>query len=89
MPVSSGKVAVGTAATEIPVSSVMPWTLEVHNDDNTDDLVVGQAGVTMTTGMSVNKLEQIRFDAGPLDRFFAVSSKAGHNVSYVAVTKAD
>ena len=89
MPVHSGKLAVGTAATQIPVSSVMPWKIDIHNDDNTDDLAVGQAGVTLSTGLTVNKLEHMTFEAGPLDRFFVVSSKTGHNVSYVAITQGE
>jgi hypothetical protein len=87
MPISSGQLAVGTAATEIPATCVMPWSLEVHNDDNTDDLFLGGPDVTITNGMRVNKLEQLRLDLTPLDKLYAVSSKTGHTISYLAFRK--
>lgn len=88
MSVSSGKVTVGTAVTEIPVTSTMPWTLEVKNDDNTDAVYVGGAAVTTTTGLRLSKEERVELPMGPLDRLYAVSTKSGHSVSYVAVRKA-
>ncbi|HEY7824109.1 MAG TPA: hypothetical protein VIG24_14810 [Acidimicrobiia bacterium] len=84
MPISSGQIAVGTVATEIPETCTMPFRLEIHNDDNTDDLYIGGSGVTTTTGMKVNKLEQLQVRLAPLDRVYCVSSKNGHNVSYIA-----
>jgi len=84
MPITSGKVAVGTVATRIPETCTMPFRLEIHNDDNTDDLFLGGPGVTTATGMRVNKLEQLQVRLAPLDELYAVSSKAGHNVSYIA-----
>jgi len=88
MALESGKVTVGTAATIIPSTCVMPWKLEVHNDDNTDDLFLGGPGVTTTTGMKLNKLERIDLELAPLDYVYAVSSKAGHSVSYIKFTRA-
>lgn len=87
MPISSGQITVGTAATIIPETCVMPFAVEVHNDDNSDDLFLGGADVTTTTGMRVNKLEQLRVELNPLDRLYAVSSKSGHAVSYLAFRK--
>ena len=87
MPISSGRVSVGTAATEIPETCVMPFTLQVHNDDNTDEVFIGGPDVTTTTGMQLNKLENIRIDLNPLDRLYAISTKTGHNISYVTFRK--
>ena len=84
MPISSGKIAVGTVATRIPETCIMPFRLEIHNDDNTDDLFLGGPGVTTATGMRVNKLEQLQVRLAPLDKVYAVSSKTGHSVSYIA-----
>ncbi|HEY7825053.1 MAG TPA: hypothetical protein VIG24_19590 [Acidimicrobiia bacterium] len=83
MPLESGQVSVGTAATLIPSRCTMPSRMEIHNDDNTDDLFVGGPGVTTSTGMRVNKLEQLTLRLSPLDEVYLVSSKAGHNVSYI------
>jgi len=84
MPITSGKLAVGTAAVAIPETCTMPFSLEIHNDDNSDDLYLGGPGVTTATGMRVNKLEQLQVRLAPLDQVYAVSSKSGHSVSYIA-----
>jgi len=87
MAVSGGKVTVGTAATEIPETCVMPFSLQIHNDDNTDEVFLGGPDVTTTNGMQLNKLENIRIDLSPLDKVYAVSSKSGHTLSYVTFRK--
>lgn len=83
MPLVSGQLAIGTAATLIPSRCTMVSRMEIHNDDNTDDLFVGGPGVTISTGMRVNKLEQLNLRLAALDEVFLVSSKTGHNVSYI------
>jgi hypothetical protein len=87
MPVTSGQVTVGTAATLIDTTDVMPWELQVNNNDNTDAVFLGGAAVTTTTGMLVQKLEHQTFPMGPGDRMYAVSTKAGHVLSYVKITQ--
>ena len=87
MPIYSGQVSVGTAATVIPFTSHMPWFIDVHNDDNADNLWVGGPGVTSTTGLQVNKLEHFSFNLSALDRVYAVSTKAGHDLSWLATTR--
>lgn len=87
MPVSSGQVTVGTAATLIDTTDVMPFHLQIANNDNTDTVFLGGAGVTPTTGMALQKLEHVNFDMNPLDRMYAVSTKSGHALSWVKSTK--
>lgn len=87
MPVTSGQVTVGTAATLIDTTDVMPFHLQINNNDNTDTVYIGGSGVTALTGMAVQKLEHQIFDLQPLDRMYAVSTKAGHTISWVKVTK--
>lgn len=88
MPIFSGQLTVGTAATIIPQTCVMPWKLEIHNGDNSDALYVGGAGVTTTTGMQLNKIERISLDLAPGDYVYLVSTKSPHNASWVAFTSA-
>jgi len=87
MAVSNGKVSVGTAATVIPVSSVNPFELHIHNDDNTDTLFVGDASVTSANGLRLVKLESMTLLMRPADRLFVVSTKSGHSLSWLAITK--
>lgn len=88
MPLNAGKVTVGTAATEIPVTSQMPWVVELKNDDNTDAVYIGGSAVTTTTGLRLAKEERVELPLGPLDRVYAISTKAGHSISYAAVRQA-
>jgi hypothetical protein len=88
MPVTSGQVTVGTAATLIDTTDVMPFQIQIANNDNTDTVFIGGAAVTTSNGMAIQKLEHQIFDLQPLDRLYAVSSKAGHVISWVKVTKA-
>lgn len=87
MPIQSGQVAVGTAAVVIPVTSVSPFILEIHNNDNTDTVYLGGPGVTTTTGLLLEKLESHQFEMGPNDRIFCVSTKSGHTISWLAILK--
>ena len=86
MALTSGTVAVGTAATQINGASANPMKLHISNNDNSDTLYLGAQGVTPNFGLVLQKLERIDFDLNPGERIFAVSTKAGHLVSYIAQT---
>lgn len=88
MSISAGRLTVGTAATEIPVTANQPWTIEIKNDDNTDAVYLGGSAVTTTTGLRLSKEERIELEMNPLDRVYVVSTKAGHSVSYLKIAKA-
>jgi len=87
MPIQNGQVAVGTAAVVIPVTSVNPFLLEIHNNDNSDEVFLGGAGVTTSNGYQLNKLETVKFEMTPGDRMFCVSTKTGHTISWLAILK--
>jgi len=88
MPIDAGTVTVGTAAVEIPVTCVMPFTLEIKNNDNTDDVFIGPSDVTTSNGLRLAKDERVEIGLSPLDRVYAVSTKSGHTVSYLKFSKA-
>jgi hypothetical protein len=81
--VKSGQIAVGTTATEIPVTCKQPFRIQVKNLDNTDEIFIGDISVTTTTGIRLDKEERIEFFLAPFDKLFVVSSKAGHNVGFI------
>ena len=83
MALSSGQTSVGTAATLIDASSSNPFRLMIHNNDNTDAVYLGGSAVTTTTGMTLAKSERIEFTMFAGERLFAVSTKTGHNISWV------
>ena len=86
MPVSSGLVSVGTAATLITTCGVNGGSLHVSNLDNTDTIFIGGATVVVNAGHALPKSASEDFVVYPGQQLFAVSSKAGHSVSYLLVT---
>lgn len=88
MAVRSGQLVVGTTAVVLPETCVMPWRLEIKNMDNSDDLFIGEEGVTTSNGLRLAKLERVTLTLAPLDRIYLVSAKAGHNVGYLVFTQA-
>lgn len=81
--ISSGQNTVGTAATLIDATAPMPFKLMIHNNDNTDAVYLGGEGVTTTTGMTLAKSERIEFVMYPGELVYAVSTKAGHAISWL------
>ena len=58
--ITSGQVAIGTAATAIDGVWQNPSRITIHNLDNTDTLFVGNGTVTLATGLGIQKLETIQ-----------------------------
>lgn len=84
--VSNGWTSVGTAATLVDGRHNQATYLTIHNNDNTDAVYIGNSNVTTTTGLKLNKEESYQFILQPLDQIFAVSTKAGHNISWMRQT---
>ena len=87
MPVRSGRVSVGTTATPIPVTSSMPFRLEIKNLDNTDDVYIGNVDVTTSNGLLLARQEPFEMSLAPLDIVNLVSTKVGHQVAYIILTQ--
>lgn len=84
----SGRTTVGTAATVIDgvltgSEAGNPYRLFIHNNDNTDSVYLGGSGVTTTAGLMVDKGVMIQLTVSPTDLLYAVSSKAGHIISWM------
>lgn len=84
MALSSGQVTVGTAATQIDgPASANPIHFHIHNNDNTDAVYIGGAAVTTSTGLLLQKLDDIEIILNPGNTIYAVSTKSGHTISYI------
>lgn len=84
MPLTSGTVTIGTAATLIDgVSWQNPVAMHIHNNDNTDAIYLGGPDVTTTNGLSLLKQESIDLTLYPANQIYAVSSKTGHVISFI------
>ncbi len=84
MPLTSGVVSVGTAATLIDgTASSNPMHLHIHNNDNSDAIFIGGPDVTTTTGLQLVKLDSLDLILRPGNTLYAVSNKSGHSVSFI------
>lgn len=88
MAVKSGRITVGTTATDLGVTCVMPWRVLIKNDDNTDAVFIGNGDVTAANGLRLAKEATVELRLAPLDRVFAVSTKQGHTISFIRFTQA-
>lgn len=84
--ITSGQTSIGTAATAIDSASTNPTRLTIHNNDNSDALYIGDSNVTTTTGLQLLKLESYQLELQPLEQIYAVSTKAGHVISWMRQT---
>jgi hypothetical protein len=80
----SGQLSVGTVATKIDGQSNNPVLLHIHNDDNTDNLYIGNESVTHTTGMIIPKLDSIELTLHQGNTIWCISTKNGHTASWIA-----
>jgi hypothetical protein len=87
MPLTSGSAAVGTVATQLNTGSVNPSLLHVQNIDNTDTIYLGGPAVQVGFGAGVAKSAEHDFTLFPGQIMYAISSKAGHIVSWLHQTQ--
>ena len=85
--ISSGQVTVGTAPTLIDGLEVNPFRIHIHNHDNTNSIYLGTSNVTTSTGLRLLKQDSIELMINPLEALYAVSSQAGHVISYLKQTE--
>lgn len=84
MALSSGVTTVGTTATLIDGNAWQnPVVMHIHNDDNTDAVYIGGHDVTTTTGLKLLKEDSLELTLHQANLIYAVSSKAGHKVSFI------
>lgn len=81
----SGTTTVGTAATLIDgVAYNNPVLLHLHNNDNTDAVYIGGSDVTTSNGLKLLKEDSIEITLHQANQIHAVSTKAGHIISWIA-----
>ena len=86
MAITQGQAAVGTAAVQLNDPQSMPGIVHITNKDNTDTIFVGGVDVTTSTGHGILKSEQIDIQIYSEQVLYAISTKTGHNVSWLHVT---
>ena len=86
MAITQGQVAVGTAVAQLNSPQSMPGVVHITNQDNTDTVFVGGLGVTTGTGHGILKSGSIDIQIFAEQVLYAISTKGGHNVSWLHVT---
>jgi hypothetical protein len=81
--IDNGWTSVGTAATPIDGVHNNPVRMTVHNNDNSTNIYLGNANVTITNGLLLLKEESYQFELEPLEQLYAVSNKTGHVISWM------
>lgn len=85
MSLFSGQTLVGTAATLIDgVAWQNPVVMHLHNNDNTNAVYIGGSDVTINNGLTLLKQDSIELTLHQANQIFAVSSKSGHVISWIA-----
>lgn len=85
--ITNGRTSIGTVPTLIDGIEVNPFRLHLHNEDNTDAIYLGNASVTTSNGLALQKLDSIELTINPLEALYAVSTKAGHIISWLKQTE--
>jgi hypothetical protein len=83
MPIISGQVTVGTAATLVDGTSTSDFRLTIHNMNNDDGIFIGGPGVTITNGMQLLKLETLQLDMSPMTELYAVANKENLKLGFL------
>jgi len=88
MPIVTGQLSVGTASpTAVNNPSVNPARLHVHNNDNTNNLLIGNGSITVNNGMIVPKLDSIELVLNPLEVVYLLASGGTITASYLMQTE--
>jgi hypothetical protein len=77
MALITGQTAVGTAAVKIAGNYGYATTLHLHLSDNTDNVYIGPAGLTTSTGLKLQKQAHVDIELGQNDAVYAIASSTG------------
>ena len=85
--IAYGQVTVGTAVVGIGSMSQSNSKITIYNMSNYDDIYLGDANVTVTTGLELHPHVPYTFELGPMDKIHAIatSQTQDHIVSWMQV----
>jgi hypothetical protein len=87
MPITTGQLSVGTSAVAVNVPNVNPLRVHIHNNDNTSNLIVGNANVTASNGLALPKLDSLDITLNPNEVLYVLASSGSIAVSYLVQTE--
>jgi hypothetical protein len=87
MAITSGQQTIGTTRQLVDGISPNPSRLHIHNMDNTNNIYLGNEGVTTANGLQLVKLDSIELVMNPGESLYAVSSAGTHTISWLRQTQ--
>ena len=85
MAMTTGQAPIGTAIVELAGPFGAAATMHLHLHDNTESVFIGPNGVTVSTGLRLQKQAHIDLDLGQGDALYAIADAAGpFTVSWLA-----
>lgn len=88
MPIVTGQLSVGSVTpTAVNSPNVNPLRIHIHNNDNTNHLLVGNGSVATNTGLILLKLDSIDFVLNPNEIIYLLASSGTITASYLVQTE--
>lgn len=85
MAMVTGQTSVGTATVLVAGPYGAASTVHLHLHDNTENVYLGPAGVTTSTGLRLQKQAHVDLDLGQGDGLYAVATADGpYTISWLA-----
>jgi hypothetical protein len=85
MAILTGQVTATTSATAIDTTSANPFVLVLHNESGSNDIFLGNSGVTSTTGFSLHANSTISLPLTPGDQLYAITGTGSHLLSWMKI----
>ena len=86
MTLSTAQFTIGTAATQIVAPDDMAQRVIVHNNDSAQQIFLGNASVTTSTGIHLDGKEEREITLNPGESLFAISS-GSYSISVMVQTQ--
>jgi len=86
MTLTTAQYTVGTAAVQIVPPDDMPQRVTVHNNDNAQQVYLGNASVGTATGVHLDGKEERQITLNPGESLFAISA-GSHQISVMIQTQ--
>ena len=88
MPIVTGQLSVGSGTpTAVNSPNVNPLRIHIHNNDNTNHLLVGNGSVASNTGLILLKLDSIDLVLNPNEIVYLLASTGTITASYLVQTE--
>jgi len=85
--ITSGQLTVGTAVSVLVGGAFAGASkIHIHNHDNTNNLFIGDATVTATTGLRLQRADSIELNLYPGEAVYVISDGGNHTVSFLRQT---